>query len=393
VTECDRTVVEEILAHQVDPGSIVKSWRPLRDLPLVAEREPEIRISAMADGHQGRMTTIALVSSLGCPYDCDFCSEWRTPYLPFEADRLREELGHIAKRYPKALIAFHDPNFGVRFDETLSAFHGAPAGRRNPFVIESTLSLLNKPRLERLREAGCVMVAPGIESWADYSRKTKTTRCSGEAKYDAISAKMRDIAANIPTVQANVILGVDADAGDEPFDLTARFIAEHETVWTNVNIPIPFGETPFAEHVRREGRLVEGLPHSFYCAPYIAMRPRSYEIPDYLARLIRIYEAMVAPGLLLRRLRAIPFRLGKGVAIARTLALRTELGELRRFHRALTRDTDLQRFYEPGTAVPLPEFFVRRLKQRLGRYAGVLPVESFTPWCADDSEAVPIQLV
>lgn len=385
VTDCDRQLVEDILAGRIDPGSIVSSARPLAELPLVEEREPEIRAAALVEGRQRRTTTISLISSLGCPYACDFCSEWATPYAAFGTDRMARQLDVIAARYPGALIGFHDPNFGVRFDQTMAALEAPDRPRLNPFVMESTLSLLDPGRLARLRAAGCIAVAPGIESFADYSAKSRATRISGAAKYAAVSARIREIEAAIPNVQANLILGVDADAGDEPFILARRFIAEHPRVWANVNIPIPFGRPPFAERVRREGRLVEGLPFAFYTAPYLAMRPLHYDLDDYLARLSEVYTDLVSLRLLSRRLRLLDSAFARGVVIARTAALRVELDELTAFRTALREQPDMRRFYA-GQSRPLPAFLRQRMRARLGRYAEVLPGESSRDWAPCGAE-------
>lgn len=379
VTDCDRQLVEDILAKHVDPGAIVKSARSLADLPMVEEREAEIRAAAFIGGRQRRTTAVSLLSSLGCPYGCDFCSEWATPYRAFDTDRMVRELDVIADRYPGALIAFHDPNFGVRFDQTLAAFERHIGPARNPFAIEASLSLLDPGRLARLRASGCLMVAPGIESFADYSQKSRTTRASGETKYGIVSARMQEIETQIPTVQANLILGVDADAGDEPFSLARRFIHEHPKVWTNVNIPIAFGRTPFADRVRREGRLVSALPFAFYTAPYLTLRPLNYALDDYLGRLSQVYADLVSPRLLARRLMHMPNSLARGVVIARTVALRVEFAELAAFRTALRTQQDMRRFYD-GQTSRLPEFLHRRLLQRLGRYAGALPAERRLNW-------------
>lgn len=388
VTDCDRRLVEDILAGQVDPGSILACARPLADLPMVEEREPEIRAAAFVGGRQRRMTTISLLSSLGCPYACDFCSEWATPYAAFGTDRMTRELDVIAARYPGALIAFHDPNFGVRFDQTLAAFEAHERLGRNPFAMESSLSLLDPGRLARLRAAGCLMVAPGIESFADYSAKSRATRLGGEAKYAAVSARMRDIEDCIPAVQANLILGVDADAGDEPFALARRFIAEHPKVWVNVNIPIPFGRTPFAERVRRSGRLVEALPFAFYTAPYLALHPLHYDIDDYLSRLSTVYADLVSLRLLARRLGLIRSPLLRSVVVGRTAALRVEFAELRAFHAALREQPDMRRFYA-GQSRRLPAFLAHRMRERLGRYADVLPDEAARGWAPLDAASRP----
>lgn len=377
VTDCDETVVGAIVDGEVPPGTIVKSARPLADLPLVEERGPEIEAAAFVNGRRRRTTAISLLSSLGCPYDCDFCSEWKTRYTAFDSDRLAHELRTIAKLYPGALIGFHDPNFGVRFDETMSAFERLDRPQ-NPFVMEASLSLLNEKRLARLAAAGCKMTAPGIESWIDYSKKSRTTRVSGEAKYEAVSQKVREIGEFIPYIQTNIILGVDADSGDEPFELTERFIREHPAIWTNVNIPIPFGSTPFVEGLRRDGRLVEGLPFAFYTAPYLAIRPKHYSIEDYLKRMARLYDAMSSPMLLLRRLSALPSPIAKIVALARTAGLRAERDELTAFLRAYSRDRNLRRFHD-GETNQMPRYYRERMRQRFGRALDLLPKECFEP--------------
>jgi hypothetical protein len=254
----------------------------------------------------------------------------------------------------------------------------------NRFVMEASLSLLTDERLKRLKRAGCVMVAPGIESWVDYSKKSRTTRVSGEEKYKSISSKVREIEETLPAVQVNLILGVDADKGSEPFELTKRFIVEHPKVWANVNIPIPFGRTPFAERVAREERLISKLPFSFYTAPYLALRPRNYDVREYLEKLIDVYETMTSRSLLLRRLKLMNSNLLRGVTIARTAALYVELNELRQFAKAVSENNEMRRFHEGGIQ-KLPEFYEKRLRARLGRFHKLLPPSAHHPvMCSEE---------
>ena len=51
VTDCDRQVVEDIFAGQIDPGSIVACGRLLADLPLVKERAPRSQGSCQSKRH------------------------------------------------------------------------------------------------------------------------------------------------------------------------------------------------------------------------------------------------------------------------------------------------------------------------------------------------------
>ena len=51
------------------------------------------------------------------------------------------------------MVAYHDPNFGVKFDRVLSVMEQMPQPTRNPYVMESSLSILKGPRLRRLNES------------------------------------------------------------------------------------------------------------------------------------------------------------------------------------------------------------------------------------------------
>lgn len=385
VTDCDRHLVEDILAGPIGRRSIVANARPLADLPLVEEREPEIHAGAFVGGRQASTTTDSHLPSIGCPYACDFCPESATAHAAFGTDRMTRELDGIAARYPGAVIGVHDPNFGVRFDQIMTAFEGRDRPQQNSFAMASSLSLLDRGRLARLFAAGRLLVVPGIESFADCSAKRRATRISGVAKYAAVSARFREIEQAIPTVQADLILGVDADAGNEPFILARRFIAEHPKVWAIVNIPIPFGGTPFAERVRRDGRLVEALPYAFYTAPYLAMRPLHCDLDDDVARLSEVYSDLVSLRLLARRMRLLRSAFAQGVVLARTAALRVEFGERKALRTALREQPDMRRFYA-GQSRRLRDFLRHRTRARLGHCTEVLPGESSRDWAPGGPE-------
>jgi hypothetical protein len=77
------------------------------------------------------------------------------------------------------LVGWHDPNFGVRFDDSLDAIEDAVPPGSLHFGAESSLSLLSEPHLRRLRRNGCIAMLPGIESWFDLGNKSRTGRRKG----------------------------------------------------------------------------------------------------------------------------------------------------------------------------------------------------------------------
>jgi hypothetical protein len=59
------------------------------------------------------------------------------------------------------MVGWHDPNFGVRFDEIMTTIEAAVPPYRIDFLAESSLSLLSEPHLRRLRHSGFKAVLPG----------------------------------------------------------------------------------------------------------------------------------------------------------------------------------------------------------------------------------------
>ena len=92
---------------------------------------------------------VPLLASLGCPYSCNFCTDWKNPYVVLQPDQLEADLNYLSRTLPGVKITFHDPNFAVRFDDTLDVLERIPEGQRNPYVMESSLSVIKESRLQR----------------------------------------------------------------------------------------------------------------------------------------------------------------------------------------------------------------------------------------------------
>ena len=89
---------------------------------------------------------------------------------------------------------------------------------------------------------------------------------------------------------ATFILGLDGDAGREPFELTREFIREHPGVWPHVNLPVPYGGTPLFDALRREGRLLTRMPFVGYHQPYMAIQLQHYDAAGFYAELLQVQE-------------------------------------------------------------------------------------------------------
>ena len=372
VGECDRALVTDILCGAIDPGTFVTSGQPFADVPLVEERMPELRAATFAWGRRPFFaTTIPLLASTGCPYACDFCIDWERPYRLLPRDRLAADLCYLSTRLPGVMYGFHDPNFAVRFDEVLDVMDTVPRGARNPYIMETSLSVLRGARMARLAASHCVSVAPGIESWAEYSHKAGVGRATGAAKVDRLVAHFTALHEHVPYLQANFMFGLDADRGDEPVELTKAFMSRTPFVWPVVNIPHPFGGTPLFERCRAEGRLLAAMPFSFYYSPHLVTVPPHYGPLVYYEKLIELFQHFTAPAMLGRRLASTRSAFVRLAHVVRTHTKRQRLRAFRRLAGRLREDAAFRAFHE-GESTRLPEFYQREYERTLGPFAPLL---------------------
>ncbi len=378
VKDCDKALIDDILRDRFEPGQTITSGRPLTEFPTIEERMPEIKKSAFVNGRQILMSIVPMLSSIGCPYRCDFCVDWNTDFFALPEDQLEADMRYLADNYPKLLVAFHDPNFAVRFDPTMDVLERIPEGKRPGYIMESSLAILKLGRLQRLRETNCVYVAPGIESWVDYSGKAGVGSKSGEAKLDQVVEHFRQLGDYVPGMQANFLFGGDEDSGAVPAELTKDFIERTPRVWPTINIPTPFGATPLRERYEQEGRILETLPFAFYYNPYLAIRLKHYDPVTYYDHLIDIHKTLASARMFGRRLTTRSRPAIRFIHSLRTFAAHAELTALRRIRKMLVTDRQFRAFHEGETTV-LPQFYQQELRNRLGRYADMLSLDEITP--------------
>jgi hypothetical protein len=376
VGECDQSLIEDILANRFEPPMFVSSRRP-KALPGVAERFPDVVTAGFRRGRRIGFNAVAVFSSLGCPYTCEFCTEWNSRYTPLPTDDLAADLRFIQRQDPKALISFHDPNFAVRFDETMDVLE-AMRPQPNRYVMECSLSILRNDRLARLKRTNCLYVAPGVESWFDYGNKSLAQGRQGRIKLDYVVERFRTLYRFVPGLQANFLFGCDQDCGGEPADLTVEFVRRLPFVWPNVNIPTPYGGTPLFDRYRADGRILTGMPLACYCAPYLVSTLKHYDPISFYRHLIRIQTAITSWAALFRRV-ASPASFEVRFAHAvQTLSFREQAAESRAILNLLETDRGFRAFHD-GARVAAPEFYQRQFEQRLGRYAELIPRADLAP--------------
>ena len=379
VLQCDKTLISDILSGAVEPNSTVSSGLAHSDLPSVEERMPEIRASAFRQGRRPYISTsVPLLASVGCPYTCDFCTDWNNPYVLLPLDRLEADLRYLSEQLPKVKISFHDPNFAVRFDQTLDVLERLPQRARNPYIMESSLSLLHGPRLQRLRDTNCIYIAPGIESWSDYSKKVGVGRKTGSDKVQLVAEHLELLQTYVPGIQVNFMFGVDTDEGDEPVKLTKEFMRRTPFAWPVVNIPVPFGGTPLYDEYLKAGRILTSMPFTFYYFPYLATTLSNYDPLAFYGKLTEMLVYASSKKMLWQRLRTTPNWSLRLLHTVRTLGAKEGIRKCQQILKMMGADSQLRAFHE-GQSPVLPEFYHQEFERLLGPYASLLSRADRTP--------------
>ena len=135
----DKAVIEELLR---DPGP----HRPIGE-QLAAKSQPQELPTLPARWKFVEATLakapaikiVPLLGSLGCPYTCSFCIDSTVDYQPLGFAQLSEDLRFLLKRVSDPIVAWHDPNFGVRFDDYMEAIEAAVPPNRMRHIAESSL--------------------------------------------------------------------------------------------------------------------------------------------------------------------------------------------------------------------------------------------------------------
>ena len=371
----DKTILHEVLddCQPHRPMGLHKSaaTQP-HSLPGVRARwkyiKPTIDKSPM-------LNMVPMLGSIGCPYTCSFCIDSVVDYQPLDFEEMRDDLRFLRQTVKKPVVGWHDPNFGVRFDDVLGAIEEAVPPGSITFAAESSLSLLAEPRLKRLAKNGFKAMLPGIESWYTLGNKSKTRSKQGMEKVEQVSDHSNLITKYIPYLQTNFVLGLDCDEGPEPFELTKKFIDRTPAAFPGYSLLTSFGQAaPLNLEYQKEGRVL-GFPFHFLNNNHaMNLKPKNYEWIEFYDHVIDLSKYSFSKRAIWRRLKAnrggIPRVLNFVRAVSSEGHGRIQYYTMIRDH--LKTDSKFRDYFE-GESKVLPQFYIDRVRKDLGPMWEFLP--------------------
>jgi len=370
----DKSVIEEILADRGRHrpfGRYLAAERQPSELPLLEERWKFV--SPTLDKAPW-VKFVPMLGSLGCPYTCSFCIDSTVEYQPMGFDRLRQDLRFLLTKMKDPIVGWHDPNFGVRFDDYMDAIEESVPPNRMRHIAESSLSLLSEAHLKRLQRNGFQAILPGIESWYEMGNKAKT-RKTGMEKVKQVAENVNLIMRYVPYVQTNFVLGMDSDEGPEPFELTKRFLDLAPGAFPAYSLLSAFGRAaPLNLEYQRSGRV---LPFPFGTLDNnraMNVRPLHYEWREFYDGVVGLTAYSFSWKAIARRFAANRLSIPRWMNVVRAISSEG-FGRLR-YHtevrRRLDADPTMLPFLE-GETDQVPSFYIERLLSELGPLAQHVP--------------------
>lgn len=370
-----KEIIDDVLSdcsqHRPEGLHLTAVQQP-EELPGVKERWKYVEMTL---AKAPLIKIVPMIGSLGCPYTCSFCIDSEVSYQLLNMDVIKEDLQFLRTLYKRPRVGWHDPNFGIKFDEYLNAIEEAVPPGSIDFVAESSLALLSEPHLKRLKRNGFKAILPGIESWFDLGNKSKTGKRTGLEKVYQVAEHVNLILEYIPYIQTNFVFGLDVDEGPEPFELTRRFLELAPGAFPAYSLLTSFGEAaPLNLEYQRENRVLPFPFHFMNNNHMMNVKPKNYAWPEFFDNLLALTRFSFSWPTIGRRFKAIKAPIPKWMNVLRAVSSEG-FGRIR-YHTGLRRLLDEEpevRSYWEGKMTEVPRYYTEWIKRDLGPFWDWLP--------------------
>lgn len=209
-------------------------------------------------------------TSLGCPYDCSFCSPYmQGSYHLREIETIRREVGRAGGKG----LMLCDATFGLNKEHTLELMRAlAPLKKR--IMVETTLGRLrDRDVLRAMARGGVKWIIAGVETLGLKMRKHGSADV--EETVRQVVSEAHDLGM---IVQGNVICGLDSD-GPESFDRIRGFYETSGLDLLMAGILTPYPNTRLFRDLQREGRIID-TDWEHYDCQHVVYRPLRMSVDE-----------------------------------------------------------------------------------------------------------------
>jgi radical SAM superfamily enzyme YgiQ (UPF0313 family) len=267
--------------NDLRPACLDLDDQPVPDLTLIV-------------GH-GRMRSTPIMTSLGCPFGCNFCSVTAMFGRKYRFRSAESVVAEIADKRPSHIF-FYDDNFAAdrtRLKRLLRLM--IARGLVIPWQSQVRTDVARDPELlELMRLSGCETLGLGLES---VDQDTLDALHKSQSVSDIVAA-IEAIHAHGIRVHGMFVLGADADDG-HTMQRTVDFAIRHriDTVMLNVLTPAP--GTAWWDEVDGAGRIFDKR-WQLYDGQHVVITPTHMEPAALQAAVLKGYARFYSPRQWLR---------------------------------------------------------------------------------------------
>ena len=199
----------------------------------------------------GPFKTFVVVSSRGCPFRCDFCSE---RYLLGDRYRCRpvSEVIEEIKHCRCGNLLFGDSNFGGKRTHAMEIMEALIPLKVRWSALWSSYLCHDTEFMDLAQRSGLLHVNIGIESINSDTLDGMNKRFNKVPRYTEMLANLRRRGISY---SLNFIFGWDGET-EGAFRATLKFLEEHRVPAAYFNILTPVKGTPLYDRMRGEGRVL-----------------------------------------------------------------------------------------------------------------------------------------
>lgn len=200
---------------------------------------------------------VTMVTSRGCPYRCDFCSQiysgnklrTRSP------DSIVSEMEDAVRRYGAREIILFDETFGVKRDEALAVCALIRERKLDlRWNARTRIDVLDDTLLKAMRGAGCYALHLGVEAGTQRILDAMNKRITPEQVRSVV-----DMAARLGfRLHGYFMIGYPGETRAE-IAQTLRLSRQLKLDWASYTITIPNPRTPLYERALKEGYVQPGF--------------------------------------------------------------------------------------------------------------------------------------